>query len=39
MNVQVTASPALTAIAVTGLPSLHVALDWFQPAGTVSATE
>ena len=39
-NVHVTVSSALTAIAVIGEPSLHVADVRFQPAGmAVSATE
>ena len=39
VNVQVTVSPALTAMFETGLPSLHVALVWSQPLGTVSESE
>jgi hypothetical protein len=38
VNVQVTVSPALTSMFVTGLPSSHVALWRSQPDGTVSAT-
>ena len=39
VKVQVTFSLAPMFMAETGLPSLHVALDWSQPAGTVSETE
>src|SRR5688572_24769436 len=38
-NVQVTVPPALTSMDEIGLPSLHVALVWTQPSGTLSATE
>ena len=39
VNVQVTCSAGPTLMLDTGLPSSQVALDWSQPAGTVSATE
>src|SRR3989304_4287559 len=38
VNVQVTVSPAWREIAVTGLPSEHVADSRSQPAGTISLT-
>ena len=39
VKVQVTLSPAAMAMAVTGLPSVQVALSGPSRAGTVSATE
>jgi hypothetical protein len=39
VTVHVTVSPALTSMLEIGLPSLQVALDWSQPAGTDSETE
>ena len=39
VNVQVTVSPAATAMFETGLPSLQVALGLVPAAGTVSDTE
>ncbi len=38
-QVQVTVSPGATSMFDTGLPSLHVALVWSHPGGSVSASE